>query len=160
MKTIKICCLACVLLALATACFAQPKTETLKVSGECGTCKKKIEKAAKEAGASFAVWNVDTKILTVKYNSASTNTAKIEKKIADVGYDTPEFKASISAYQKLDKCCQYERESSGKTTMAMSCSATCAAKDGKCADEATCKAKGCCKDTADCKDASCCKKTE
>ena len=63
-------------MAVAMAGFAQlAKTENLKVSGECGMCKKKIEKAAKEGGASYALWDVDTKILTIKYNSATTNTA-------------------------------------------------------------------------------------
>lgn len=89
--------------------FAQEKTETLKVSGECGTCKKKIESAAKKAGAAYAVWNVDAKELTIKYNSTSSNSAKIQKAVADAGYDTPDFKATDEAYNKLDGCCQYER---------------------------------------------------
>ena len=94
---------------VASICFAQTKTESLKVSGECSTCKKKIESAAKKAGATYAVWDVDSKELTVKYNSTSTNTAKIEKSIAASGYDTPDFKATEAAYHKLDKCCQYDR---------------------------------------------------
>lgn len=89
--------------------FAQSKTETLKVSGECSSCKKKIESAAKKAGATYAVWDVDSKDLTIKYNSTSTNTAKIEQAIAASGYDTPDFKATDEAYHKLDKCCQYDR---------------------------------------------------
>jgi mercuric ion binding protein len=100
-----------ILLSIATLGFAQTKTETLKVSGECSSCKKKIETAAKKAGASYAVWNVDSKELTIKYSSTSTNTAKIEKAIAAVGYDTPDYKASDDAYNKLDSCCQYERTS-------------------------------------------------
>jgi hypothetical protein len=89
--------------------FAQPKSETLKVSGECGSCKKKIESAAKKAGASYAVWNMDSKELTIKYNSTSANSAKIQKAVADAGYDTPDYKATDEAYNKLDGCCQYER---------------------------------------------------
>ena len=79
------------------------------MSGECGTCKKKIETAAKKAGATYALWNVDSKELTVKYNSTTTNSAKIQKTIADAGYDTQDFKASDKAYNSLDGCCQYER---------------------------------------------------
>src|SRR5690349_7521601 len=99
------------LLFVGIACFgfAQEKTETLKVSGECGTCKKKIESAAKKAGASYAVWNVDSKELVIKYNNTSSNSAKIQKAVADAGYDTPDFKASEDAYNKLDGCCQYDR---------------------------------------------------
>ena len=94
---------------IATVGFAQTKSETLKVSGECGSCKKKIESAAKKAGASYAVWDVDSKELSIKYNSTSTNSAKIQKAIADVGYDTPDYKATDEAYNKLDGCCQYDR---------------------------------------------------
>ena len=96
-------------ISIASFGFAQAKTETLKVSGECGSCKKKIEAAAKKGGATYAVWDVDSKELTIKYNSTSTNNAKIQKAIADVGYDTPDFKATDEAYNKLDGCCQYDR---------------------------------------------------
>jgi mercuric ion binding protein len=94
---------------VASIGFAQQKSETLKVNGECGTCKKKIESAAKKAGATYAIWNVDSKELTIKYNNTSSNSAKIQKAVADAGYDTPDFKASDEAYNKLDECCQYER---------------------------------------------------
>jgi periplasmic mercuric ion binding protein len=154
MKTVKLFSLTVLMMAFAGMSFAQSKTETVKVSGECGMCKKKIEKAAKDAGATYALWNKDTKILTVKYNSSSTNTAKIEKKIAGVGYDTPDFKATDEAYNKLDECCQYERN--GVKTGAMGCSDKCEMKDGKCKDEAACKEKGCCNDSEKCKEMGCC----
>lgn len=101
--------LSIVFISIAGFGFAQTKTETLKVSGECNSCKKKIETAAKKAGATYAVWDVDSKELTIKYNSTSTDNAKIQKAIAAVGYDTPDFKATEEAYHKLDKCCQYDR---------------------------------------------------
>lgn len=101
--------LSFVFIAIASIGFAQTKTETLKVSGECSSCKKKIESAAKKAGATYAVWDVDSKELTIKYNSTATDNAKIQKAIAAVGYDTPDFKATDDAYNKLDKCCQYDR---------------------------------------------------
>ena len=104
-----------VFIMIASIGFAQTKSETLKVSGECGSCKKKIEAAAKKAGATYAVWDVDSKELTIKYNSTSTNSAKIQKSIADVGYDTPDFKATDEAYNKLDGCCQYDRTSTATT---------------------------------------------
>ena len=77
MKTIKISSVLLLFIGLCNFSFAQEKKETFKVSGECGTCKKKIEKAAKTAGASYALWDVKSKVLTVKYNSTSTNAAKI-----------------------------------------------------------------------------------
>lgn len=101
-----------VLLFVTSIAFAQTKTETLKVSGECGTCKKKIETAAKKAGASYAIWDKETKELTIKYDSKKTTTNKIETAIAAAGYDTPDVKATEEAYKKLDDCCQYERSGS------------------------------------------------
>ena len=155
MKTLRISSIITLFMVLASFSFAQKvKTETLKVSGECGSCKKKIEKAAKEAGATYAVWSTETKVLTIRYNSLSTNSAKIQKKIAGVGYDTPDFKASDEAYDKLDACCQYDREAVDQDMKC--CSEKCEMKDGKCADEAACEEKGCCKDSEKCKAMGCC----
>jgi periplasmic mercuric ion binding protein len=145
MKTFKIFCLSFLFIGLSTAVIAQTKTEKIKVSGECGMCKSKIEKAAKSAGASYALWDVDSKELTVKYKSTSTNTAKIEKAVAGVGYDTKNVKASEEAYNKLHECCKYERSSSDDAK------ADCC-KDGKCAD---CKDGKCTKDMEACKEGKC-----
>jgi hypothetical protein len=153
MKTLKL-IFSVLFLSLATICLAQTKTETLKVSGECGTCKKKIEKAAKTAGASYADWNVNSKVLTVKYASASTDKAKIEQAIADAGYDTPDVRATDEAYHKLDECCQYERTVAASTTCCDSekCTKAACMKDGKCAKDMSC-----CKE-AGCDKKDCCKK--
>ena len=154
MKTLKIFSTAILVLLFSGFCFAQKTTtETLNVSGECGMCKKKIEKAAKEAGATYAVWSTNTKVLTIRYNSLSTNSAKIQQKIADAGYDTPKFKATDEAYNKLDGCCQYDRTMSKDEKC---CSDGCEMKDGKCVNEAACKEKGCCKDSEKCKEMGCC----
>lgn len=143
------------LISIASFGFAQTKTETLKVSGECGSCKKKIESAAKKAGASYAVWDVDSKELTVKYSSTSSNTAKIEQAIAAVGYDTPNYKATDEAYNKLDGCCQYERTTTKdkSTCDNKACADKNCMKDGKCQ-----KDMACCKES-DCEDKDCCKKS-
>lgn len=140
MKTLKIFSILLLCMAFTVISFAQKtKTETIPVSGNCGMCETKIEKAAKEAGASTAEWNAGTKSLTVKYNSSSTNAAKIQQAIAKVGYDTRDFKATDEAYDKLHGCCKYERTAAGEAKH--QCSDKCEMKDGKCAMEA-----GCCKD--------------
>ena len=126
MKSLKIFSIATLSMFLATAAFAQEKTESFKVSGNCGMCKNKIETAAKEAGAKAATWDADTKMLTVSYKTKSTNTAKIQSKIAEVGYDNVGAKANEDAYNKLHGCCKYDR---GMTSVKASC----------CKDEATCK---------------------
>lgn len=153
MKTLKP-LFSLILIVIATIGSAQPKTSTFKVAGECGMCKKKIEKAAKDAGASYAVWNKDSKVLTVKYASTSTNKAKIEGAIAGAGYDTPDVKASEEAYKTLDECCQYERTVAATQNCCDSetCKESDCMKDGKCIKDATC-----CKDSG-CDKKDCCKK--
>jgi len=126
-------------LAIATTATAQTKTETFKVSGNCGMCKTKIEKAAKEAGAKSATWDADSKDLTVTYKSSTTNTAKIQEKIALVGYDNVGATATTEAYDKLHGCCKYDRAAT-KTDIKADC-----CKDGKCTMEGH-DGKDCCKD--------------
>lgn len=154
MKAFRILPVIALCMMISGSVIGQSTTETFKVSGNCGMCKTKIEKAALAAGAEKAVWDVDSKDLTITYASSSTNTAKIQKKIAEVGYDNVGFKASDKAYDKLHGCCKYDRN----MTMAKAscCSEQCEMKDGKCASMEDCKAKGCCKDEAACKANGCC----
>lgn len=105
---------AVVLTFLSIAVFAQSKIDTIKVSGNCGMCKKTIETALKVPGVSAASWSPDTKILKVSYDAAKITNEEIQKKVAASGYDTPKFKASDEAYDKLHACCQYERKGEEK----------------------------------------------
>ncbi|MBC7874109.1 MAG: cation transporter [Ferruginibacter sp.] len=167
MKTLKIFSIAALSLAFASVATAQTKTETFKVSGNCGMCKSKIEKAAKEAGAKSATWDAATKDLTITYKSSSTNTAKIQDKIATVGYDNAGAKATSEAYDKLHGCCKYERTGTEKKASCCSDEASCShaegdhhsakadcCKDGKCTKEGH-DGKDCCK--MDGKKMDCCK---
>ena len=163
MKTLKIFLIAAVCISTVTHSYSQKtRSESFKVAGECGTCKKKIEKAAKEAGATYAAWDMHTKILKLSYN-AGTDVTAIQQRIADAGYDTPKFKATDAAYNSLDKCCQYDRQIAAKSATCCGSdeckmSAGSSGKDGKCADMAACKEKGCCKEDADCAQKGCCEK--
>ena len=156
MKTFKIFSFVALFMAMASISFAQKaKTETIPVSGNCGMCKKSIEKAAKNAGAADASWDVDAKTLTVKYNSSTTNAAKIQESIAAVGYDTRDVKSSNEAYDKLHGCCKYDRASASNDDAKIDC-----CKDGKCSKPGH-DGKDCCK-KADasmdcCKDGKCSK---
>jgi periplasmic mercuric ion binding protein len=149
------------------------KSESIKVWGECGMCKKTIEKSAKTAGASAADWNTETKVLTVSYNAKATNPNKIQQAVAAAGYDTKDYTANNTAYDNLHECCKYER----KEAIAVTAKDCC--KDGKCthAGEDCCKEgkctkaagascckegkcekkQDCCKDMATCKEKGCCK---
>lgn len=153
-STVLLCC------SLATVSLAQKsKTETFRVSGNCGMCEAKIEKAAKSAGANYADWNKDTKILTVKYNSSSSNLAKIQKSIADAGYDNVGVKSTSEAYDKLHACCKYDRTESNAAKAGSEKMDCC--KDGKCTKEGH-DGKDCCKNMGAekmdcCKDGKCTK---
>jgi len=146
MKTFKIFSIIALCIAFSTASFAQSKTDTIPVSGNCGMCKNNIEKAAKKAGAASADWDTESKILTVKYNSSSTNAAKIQQSIAAVGYDTRDFKAADEAYDKLHACCKYDRikKEEQPSAAAKKEKADCCSKEGegKVAKEG--EAKSCC----------------
>ena len=103
---------------LITNLFGQEeKTETFKVYGNCGMCEKRIETAAKANGVSKALWNVDTKIMTVSYNQAQINNDDIQKNIADVGHDTEKYSVDDEVYSKLPGCCLYERKKENSQTI-------------------------------------------
>ncbi len=98
---------------------ATVKSENIKVWGNCGMCKTNIEKAAKSAGASYASWNKDTKVLAVKFESSKTSSQQIQEKVAATGYDTKDLKGDDKAYNELDECCKYDRKPAAtKTTPA------------------------------------------
>ena len=167
MKTLKLFISAFLLVTFSFAAQAQEKQETFKVSGNCGMCKSKIEKAAKSAGASFASWDTETKQLTVKYSSTSANAAKIQQSIAAVGYDTPSVKATAEAYNSLHGCCQYERENTTANEAKACCAEGICAKTGEpckkdmsCCKEGThkCTAEGKCPHAAANSKGACCKK--
>lgn len=158
MKTLKIASLLSLFMAFAIVPFAQTKSETIPVAGNCGMCKSSIEKAAKKGGATAASWDKGTKILTIKYNSSTTNAGKIQQTIADAGYDTRDIKATDEAYNKLHACCQYDRATA--TAAKASCCDGCDMKDGKCVDMTACKDKNCCKDAETCKAKGCCSESK
>jgi mercuric ion binding protein len=157
MKMLKIFFVAAICISSVAAYAQKTRTESFTVAGECGTCKKKIEKAARDAGATYAAWDMHSKILKLTYN-AGTDVSTIQQRIAGAGYDTPKFKATDAAYNSLDKCCQYDRQIAKKSASCCG-SDDCKMKDGKCADMTACKEKGCCKDDADCAHKGCCEKT-
>jgi periplasmic mercuric ion binding protein len=146
MKTLRITSLMAIMIAITTVSFAQTKTEKFQVLGNCGMCKSKIEKAAKSAGAKEANWDSDNKTLTVKYKSTSTNKAKIQKKIAEAGYDNAGFKSTVEAYNKLHGCCKYDR-GTGTDAAGDKADHQCCSDGKKCKDhEGDAKKMDCCKD--------------
>jgi hypothetical protein len=99
------------IMSLCFFCYAQQNEvkAAVKVYGNCGMCKKTIESAAMESGATIAVWNPNSKVLKVKFDSHKTSLDSIQRTIVSKGYDTEKYRASDETYQELHKCCKYER---------------------------------------------------
>jgi hypothetical protein len=90
------------------------QTDTLRVNGDCGMCKKRIEAACYAfKGLENAVWDEDSLILIISYDPTRTNPDVILKKIASIGYDNEKYKAPDDAYKALPECCQYDRSRFG-----------------------------------------------
>lgn len=85
------------------------KTEIIQVWGNCNMCKQTIEKAANKKGIANAVWDKDSKMATINFDTTKTSLNEILKRIALAGYDNKIFTAPDEAYNNLPGCCQYER---------------------------------------------------
>jgi mercuric ion binding protein len=86
------------------------KTEKVKVYGNCGSCEKRIDKAAKSVdGVTKASWDKETGMLEVTFDAAKTDISKIETAVAKVGHDTDAVKADDKTYSSLPQCCKYDR---------------------------------------------------
>jgi len=79
------------------------------VRGNCGMCKKTIEKAAYSVdGVSKADWDKDKKMIMVSFDDSKTNEMAVQKAIASSGYDTAKVEGDLKAYDNLPGCCQYD----------------------------------------------------
>ena len=86
------------------------KKSNFEVIGNCEICKKRIEKAALSLkGVKMATWDIPSNILSVTYNSNKILLDQIQSYIANVGHDTPLYKAPDNVYEQLPMCCIYER---------------------------------------------------
>lgn len=88
--------------------FAAEQKVSLKVSGNCGSCKKRIVKAANSIdGVSDASWDKTKKVFTATIDDAKTNVETVKKAILEAGYDVDDAKGSDEAYGQLPDCCKY-----------------------------------------------------
>lgn len=82
----------------------------LFVNGNCGMCQARIEKAAMSVeGVTEAVWDKETKELTISYDQTQTDLVNIETVVSTVGHDTETMKTTKEVYNDLPGCCQYDR---------------------------------------------------
>jgi copper chaperone CopZ len=106
-----ICLFVILLLSLYSCKTDKPeRTDTFKVWGNCDKCKKTIETAASADGILEKEWNVESKLMTVKFDTTKINLNTIEQLIAKAGYDNDLYYGDDYAYGKLEDCCQYERK--------------------------------------------------
>lgn len=80
---------------------------SFKVFGLCEQCKARIEKAAKGKGVNSAIWDVDTKMLSLDYYPDRTTIEKVQNRIVAVGHDLENKKAKDAVYKGLPECCHY-----------------------------------------------------
>lgn len=79
----------------------------ITTSAVCGMCKTRVEEGlAFEKGVKDVVLDLDTKVLTVVYNTKKTNEEQILTIINNMGYDANDTKANPEAYNKLPACCK------------------------------------------------------
>jgi copper chaperone CopZ len=110
LKKIMMVALTVLAITQSNAQIKNAKIETVKIYGNCGMCKSKIDKAGSQKNIAEVVWNKDTKMATLTYDAKKTNQEDILKKIALAGYDSDFFLAPEKAYSSLNGCCQYDRE--------------------------------------------------
>ena len=86
---------------------SKDSTASFKVSGVCGMCEQRIEKALKIKGIISAEWDLDSKLVSVIFDPTKTTLDKIHSRLADVGHDTEIKQATESTYKALPDCCHY-----------------------------------------------------
>lgn len=80
----------------------------IEVNGVCKMCKKRIEKACLQTrGVKYAKWDILSKQLTVIIDERKTDMKIVSQRIANIGHDTKEIKASQEVYDDLHFCCKY-----------------------------------------------------
>lgn len=108
MKTLSILILT-IIFSLKVNAQTTVTSTTISVKGNCGECKDRIENAADIKGVKNAVWNEDTKILAVTYDSKKVTLVQIEEAIAKAGHTTANKAADPKSYKNLPECCKYEQ---------------------------------------------------
>jgi mercuric ion binding protein len=77
----------------------------------CSSCVKTVTNALKKVeGVKTAKVDLKKKTATVTYASTKVTVDKLEKAIADAGYDANDVKRNPEAYEKLDACCKADKK--------------------------------------------------
>jgi len=86
---------------------AEKQFVEIKTSAVCGMCKTTIENALdKVDGIKYADLDVETKVVSIKYDATETTVETIKKAINMAGYAADDMPADPAAYEKLHGCCK------------------------------------------------------
>ena len=97
------------ILSFFTVILLHAQTDTVKIltSAQCDMCKETIENDLSfTKGVKKSNLDVDSKILTVIYNSEKTNPEKIREAVTKSGYDADSLQGDPKAYNRLPDCCK------------------------------------------------------
>lgn len=89
--------------------FAGSGTETITIltDAECGHCKERIEgNVLKLKGVKSASLDLDTKILTVTFNTDKVQASTIKQTVVDSGYSANDVPGNEKTRTSLPYCCQ------------------------------------------------------
>lgn len=79
----------------------------IKTSAVCGTCKAAIETALEKVdGVKSADLDLESKVVSVKYDGDVTNLEALKTAITAAGYTADEVPANKEAYDNLHPCCK------------------------------------------------------
>lgn len=109
-----------IILLIILSCGKKELAKTrFYVRGNCEMCQERIEKTAKKVkGVAKASWNVDTKMLTVAYDSTEVQEIEIHKAVAAVGHGTEKVEMNKEAHDALPSCCQVQPDKEGTNATA------------------------------------------
>lgn len=89
---------------------------SFEVSGVCGMCEERIEKALDVKGIVMANWDLETHQLQVVFKPKQISENRIHELLNEVGHDTTKSKASDAQYDGLHGCCKYREGGGGSCT--------------------------------------------
>ncbi len=103
--------IAVLLILVQPAAYSQLLRNTqeveIKTSAQCPMCKESIEEMLTfERGVRHALLDMETKIVTVRYNSRRTDADRLRKAITKLGYDADDMEGDSEAYENLPACCK------------------------------------------------------
>jgi len=94
-----------ILFVVSVSYAGEIKEASYQTNLHCGSCASKIQKGLKKAGGIIETKaDVDSKVVTVKYDADKTDDSKIKQLIADMGYKAD--LANAKECKKGEECCK------------------------------------------------------